>query len=568
MTVRGSGPEGRRRRALARYAVLDTPEDPAFDDLAELARTLTGAAASGIGLVDGERIWFKAARGIGVRECVGSALPACPGPEPAVVGERVVLGDAVFSTWAGAPLTTSEGYVLGQLFVLDPVVDPVTADLAPERRHALGALARQVQVSLELRRTLFSYHAVVDGVGHVVFQVDEAERLVSVTPTWSRLTGFGVVRSLGRPLTEFVHVDDRDEVTRRLAGLAGTGASRATAAFECRLLRLAGGDVPVEVIARPMVDESGRLRGLVGVIADISDRRAREVEVQHAQKLEALGRLSAGLAHEINTPIQFVGDNTRFLADAYRAFVRLAEVSREIQGRQGTPDLPIRCRDCHLALDRAESEADLDFLGEEIPAAIEQSLEGLNRVRTLVRAMRTFSHPGEDNQAPADLHEALTSAVTVARSQVAKVADIVCDFADLPPVICSIGDLNQVFLNLLLNAADAIAESGRRGTLTIATRLDGDQALVCFSDTGVGIPEDLRLRIFEPFFTTKRVGSGTGQGLAMARAVVHDKHGGRITVASAVGEGSTFTIALPVGGRSPRPEPEPGPGPEGPPPPP
>jgi signal transduction histidine kinase len=277
------------------------------------------------------------------------------------------------------------------------------------------------------------------------------------------------------------------------------------------------------------------------------------VEAQHAQKLEALGRLSAGLAHEINTPIQFVGDNTRFLAEAFATFAQLTDATREmIDRRRVASNLPERCHDCRAALERAERDADLEFLREEIPAAIEQSLDGLARVRTLVRAMRTFSHPGDDKQAPADLNEALTSAVTVARNQVTRVADVVCDLDPLPPVMCSIGDLNQVFLNLLLNAVDAIAESGRRGTLTITTRLEDDEALVSFADTGVGIPEDIRLRIFEPFFTTKEVGRGTGQGLAMARAVVHDKHGGRIAVTSTVGEGSTFTITLPVQGRSAR----------------
>jgi PAS domain S-box-containing protein len=548
MTGRTKGSDVSRRQALARYAVLGTPADPAFDDLAGLARTLTGSAASGVGFVDGDRIWFKSSTGLGVSECGRWDLPDRPGPGAEAYVGPITVGGARFSSWAGAPLTTSEGHPLGQLFVLDPVLD-ADGGLAAPRREGLGALARQVLGALELRRTLLSYHAVVDGAGHVVFKSDEADQLVSLTPTWSRVTGFGVVRSLGRPLTEFIHVADRGQVEEQFARLCDCPT---TVTFECRLLRLMGGDVPVEVIARPMVAEDGRRHGLVGVIADISERRAREVEARHAQKLEALGRLSAGLAHEINTPIQFVGDNTRFLAEAYRSLSNLVHVSHEIQGRQAT-NLPSRCTACHGALSKAEGEADLDFLIDEIPAAIEQSLDGLGRVRSLVTAMRTFSHPGDDKQGPADLNEALTSSVTVTGKQVAAVAEIVCDLGPLPPVTCSIGDLNQVFLNLLLNAVDAIVETGHRGTLTISSRLDGEDALVSFADTGTGMPDEVLLRIFEPFFTTKEVGHGTGQGLAMARAVVHDKHGGRITVTSTVGKGSTFTVVLPVRGRPARP---------------
>ena len=534
-----------KRRALARYAILETPADPVFDDLAGLARSVTGADVSGIGFNDGNRIWFKSLLGLDVSECAAEDLPECRGPGALTSAGPFILGDREFSSWAGVPLITGEGYLLGQLFVLGSSA-PV---LSAQQQDSLTALARQVLADLELRRTLLFYHAVVDGVGHVVFQLDEARRLVSVTPKWSALTRFGVVRSVGRPMIEFVHEADRGRVEGQLALLE---ASSDAITFECRLQRLVGGDVPVEVIARPMIDEVGVRHGLVGVIADVTERRAREVEVQHAQKLEALGRLSAGLAHEMNTPIQFVGDNTRFLSEACEALSRLIGTYRAVQRESSAADLPQACRSCQDALERAEREADLEFLTDEVPAAIEQSLDGLERVRTLVKAMRTFSHPGEAKQSPADLNEALSSAVAVARSQVEHVADLQCEFGELPPVMCSIGDLNQVFLNLLINAADAIAGSGRRGTLTINTSVDGDHAVVAFSDTGTGIPEDIRLRIFEPFFTTKEVGCGTGQGLAMARSVVHDKHRGRIMVTSTVGKGSTFAVWLPLAGRSAR----------------
>jgi signal transduction histidine kinase len=162
--------------------------------------------------------------------------------------------------------------------------------------------------------------------------------------------------------------------------------------------------------------------------------------------------------------------------------------------------------------------------------------------------MKTFSHQGHQEQVPANLNEALAATVTVTRHQVSEVADLVLDLADLPPVRCNMADLNQVFLNLILNAADAVEETGRRGVITVATELDGAEVVVRVSDTGVGIPDDVRPKIFDPFFTTKGIGRGSGQGLPLARGVVHEGHGGTLEVESVAGEGSAFSVRIPVDG--------------------
>jgi PAS domain S-box-containing protein len=549
-----------QQQALARYAILDTPPDPGFDELAALARAVTGAPAAAIGFHDRGRLWLKSRVGLDVerlswpdcpiRPGSGTSRPQCrpqtlptTGPDDTVTVWQdctsITAGGRAFTFCAAAPIVTGEGFLLGELLILHDR----SRHLDDVERSALAALARTVLTRLELRRTLLSYHAVVDGVGHVVFQTDPDGRLLSVTPTWSQLTGFGIVRCVGHPLEEFVHANDRDQVAEQLRQVE---SSDTAATFECRLQRLFGGDVPVEIICRPMVDEGGHRRGLVGVMADISERRARAVESQHAQKLEALGRLSAGLAHEINTPIQYVGDNTRFLADAYEGMIKLILAYQQVAKDPAFAALSTGSRE---AVCLAEQVVDVDYLVEEIPPAIQQSLEGVERVATLVSAMRTFSHPGQDGQSPADLNKALRSVATVAQSQVKFVADIACDLHPLPPVTCVIADLNQVFLNMVMNAADAIEDKGGRGTISISTQAVDGNAVVTISDTGEGIPEDLRLRIFEPFFTTKQVGRGTGQGLALASAVV-ERHAGTITVHSAVGQGSTFTVCLPIAGLS------------------
>jgi signal transduction histidine kinase len=162
--------------------------------------------------------------------------------------------------------------------------------------------------------------------------------------------------------------------------------------------------------------------------------------------------------------------------------------------------------------------------------------------------MKTFSHPGHKEKVPADLNEAVGASVTVARHQINDVADLCLDLADLPPVRCNIADLNQVFLNLIVNAADAIQETGRRGAITVSTALDGDDVVIRISDTGGGIPDDVRLKIFDPFFTTKDVGRGSGQGLPLARGVVQEGHGGSLTVESELGKGTTFAVRIPVDG--------------------
>lgn len=201
---------------------------------------------------------------------------------------------------------------------------------------------------------------------------------------------------------------------------------------------------------------------------------------------------------------------------------------------------------------RTVEECDLDFLMEEAPRAVEQTLEGVERIAVIVRAMKEFSHPGPQEMTAVDLRKAIESTLVVCRNEYKYVADVETEFDDdLPPVQCLPGEINQVVLNLIVNAAHAIAEtlepgSGRKGTIRIAVRRDGDWAEMRISDTGSGIPEDVRPRIFEPFFTTKEVGKGTGQGLAIAYNVITAKHKGTITFETAVGKGTTFIIRLTI----------------------
>jgi signal transduction histidine kinase len=282
-------------------------------------------------------------------------------------------------------------------------------------------------------------------------------------------------------------------------------------------------------------------------------RNQMAVELLQSQKLKAIGALAAGVAHEINTPIQFVGDNTRFLHDAFTDLAKLLEqyelLYQQIRAGVDKPALD--------SVEEARGRVDLEFLRAEIPVSLDQTLDGIGRVATIVRALKSFSHVDAGAQKTAsDLNSALESTIVVARNELKYVADVETAFGELPQVICYLGDLNQVFLNLMLNAAhsigDVIEGTGKKGRIRVETHVDstpdGDWAEVSISDTGMGIPEGVRGRIFEPFFTTKPVGKGTGQGLALAHTVVVEKHGGALTFDTEMGRGTTFHVRIPVNG--------------------
>ena len=570
-----TGPARRRRgetarlRALARYAVLDTPPDAALDDVADLARVVTGHPVAGIGFLDQERIWFTSRLGVVPRQLrrddwpTGRSVPAeRTSGEAAGVRchqEEFEVGGEVFRFLAAAPLVTTDGYRLGELFVMDQR----PGELGPRERSALTALARQVMTALELRRTLLSYHAVVDGAGHVVFQLDGWCRLVSLTPTWSALTGYGMVRSLGRQLQDFVHREDRDTVALHLADMS---AGTAPSTFECQLLRLAKEEIPVEVTARPLTDESGRRLGLVGVIADISERRARELEAQHAQRLEAFGRLAADLAVELDAPVRRLAGGAVVLADTCTA---MAELVGDHRGTPATPD-PDSRRAPALAPDPAprsdpdpdrdpdpdpDPRPDPDRLLAGVPSAARAVLDGVDRVSTLVRAMRAFSPPGQDAQAPVDLVEALEAMATVARIRVRCQVEIAVDPPGLPPVTCAVGDLNHAVLDLVMTTAEAVEERGGPGTVTVSCGVDGENVVVVVSGTGILVSDGVHRRVADPFIAVAPSAGRTGPRLALVRAVVEDRHGGRVSVGTEMGR-AVYTVTLPRdGGDGPGPRP-------------
>jgi signal transduction histidine kinase len=272
-----------------------------------------------------------------------------------------------------------------------------------------------------------------------------------------------------------------------------------------------------------------------------------QAKLLQVQRLESIGELAAGIAHEINTPIQYVGDNTRFLAQVATATVRLADAAGALRGAASSGT---GIAEAIAAFDRTAADVDLDFLATEAVSAAEQALEGVDRVARIVGAMREFAHPGGAEHAPVDLNRSVATTLQVARNEWKYVAEVVTDLdPDLGTVPGLAGPLNQTILNIVVNAAHAVGEvekpTGERGRITVTTRRDGSHAVVSISDTGPGIPDDIVDRIFDPFFTTKGVGRGSGQGLAIARNTIVEQHGGDLEVETELGAGTTFTIRIP-----------------------
>jgi PAS domain S-box-containing protein len=420
------------------------------------------------------------------------------------------------------------------------------ADGTPE--FAIAAfvdISRRREIEAALHQSRELYRGLVETTSAIPWELDPAtERFLYIGPQAVALFGYPIERWCEEPF-HAVHVQahDRERYVAQLRRAAKEGRGF-EAIYRCQTAD--GRSLDIRLVVSAVTTPAGSV--LRGLIFDVTAQVMMEVELRQAQKLESVGRLAAGIAHEINTPVQFVSDNTMFLKTAFAKLLATVSAARDLAARGGA------AADAGLAeLQKILASARVDYLIREVPQAIDQSIEGLQRIATIVGAMKEFSHPSSGEKEGIDIGHALQTTVTVARSEWKHVAAVELSLdPDLPPVPGLRDELNQVFLNLLVNAAHAVADATRDGatglgSIRITTARDADWCIVRVVDTGCGIPHGVRDRIFEPFFTTKPVGKGTGQGLAIAYNVVVKKHGGRIAVDSQVGQGTTFEVRLPLG---------------------
>lgn len=419
---------------------------------------------------------------------------------------------------------------------LEQLVNERTADLT----RANDQLRQEIVHRQHAEENHMRLAVAVEQAAEMVVIIGMDRRIEYVNAAWEKQTGYDRASCLGRNWT----FDGQWSVLVGGEALLGEieGAMSGGRIWSGRLKgkRHDGGVCELDVAISPVRSNQGQLVNYVFVMRDVSQQMQMEMQLREAQRLESIGQLASGIAHEINTPMQYVGNNITFLRDRFGEIQKVLDEYMKLRRRSA------------LMQGEGCGAIDVEYLLAECPAAIEESLDGVSRVTQIVRAMKTFSHPGVEGKTGIDINEALETTLTVARNEWKYVADIERDYdRTLPAVECLAGEMNQVFLNLIINAVHAIEDardkaSGEKGVIHVSTHRDGLWVEVRIGDSGVGIPEEIQRRIFDPFFTTKEVGRGTGQGLAIVRSVVVEKHGGVVTFESEVGKGTTFIVRLPI----------------------
>ena len=305
----------------------------------------------------------------------------------------------------------------------------------------------------------------------------------------------------------------------------------------------------LSIVVNKVLNGGDYISGYLFLARDVTRRKELELQLVQAQKLESLGQLAAGIAHEINTPIQFISDNTRFLEVAFQRFDTVLNKSKELVNgfKEGGAIMELV-----MQVEESMTKAKIDYMRKEIPFAIEETIGGIDTVASIVSGMKQFSHPGSEEKKLTNINTAISNTITVARNEWKYVANIDNQLDNsIPSLLCHETELNQVFLNMIVNAAHAIEAAQKDGdkslgTITIRTSVVEDYVEVAISDTGIGIPEGAQGKIFDPFFTTKEVGKGTGQGLSIAYNVIVNEHGGSISFDTEEGKGTTFYVRLPL----------------------
>ncbi|MFT7668487.1 MAG: PAS domain S-box-containing protein [Planctomycetota bacterium] len=466
-------------------------------------------------------------------------------------------GFSIDSEWIYAPLNRSSGGGSLEICLVglnpggDKELELLTIDLiAPVIAGALSN-AQEYEHLLEVNSDLQDEHRCNDmilrSISSIMITVDESGRITNWNEAAARAFGVPIALALGEPL-EVVGIKwDWDAVQNSIGECLVSGdGSRLT---ELVFTSSTGSKGVLTLNFNSMFNADGELLGVLILADDHTEKERLGRELASARRLESIGQLAAGIAHEINTPTQYVGDNTRFLDEAFSAITPLLEQANQLASavKQGEASSELAEK-----MIRSLDEADLEFMQEEIPRAIKQSLDGVGRVSRIVHAMKEFSHPGAEGKSEVHLLHAVESTVTVAGAEWRYVANVEIDVdSNLPFVSCYAGELNQVLLNMIVNASHAIGDvvadrAGEKGLIKVSAELDGKWVEIRISDSGGGISEEVRDRMFDPFFTTKGVGKGTGQGLAIAHDVIVNKHNGTIGVESVVGEGTTFVIRIPL----------------------
>jgi len=425
---------------------------------------------------------------------------------------------------------------------LEREVEARTADLMGKTDQLFMEIRERREAETQARETEQLVSALLEGIGAAFFIINPVSgNIIRSNSVVQSMFGLAPWQLSDRSCS-----DAFSDGEGFMAELACPESAKNGAYMEGVARNAEGQSFPVSRYLVPMEIQGEEHIGVI--MMDITERKNLERRLNIAQKLESVGELASGIAHEINTPIQYVGDSIRFVQEAMGDIAEIMRVHEEVARKCGEEG---KFRELVERLEKLADDADLEFVVEEIPKACNRALEGIEQVAVIVRAMKNFAHPGDGEMSAVDINRALENTILVSKNEWKYVADVEKNFGDIPLLPCLPGDMNQVFLNILINAAhainDVVGNSGKKGTITISTSVNENEVFIRISDTGAGIPPENRDKIFDPFFTTKEVGRGTGQGLAIVHDIIVERHGGSIDFESEVGRGTTFIIGLPLG---------------------
>ena len=435
----------------------------------------------------------------------------------------------------------------GQLYWEDATIGPIKNEKG-ETTHYLAIkedITEQVEAQRRMNRLNRQNEILIASFPSILMVVDRDDRIIRWNKTAEEVFGLPWKEVRHKYLKEVPLSWNWEDVTE------GISVSRekkklhkmAAVAYE----RRDGAQGFLDITVAPFIGREEIIDGYLIHAEEVTEKKVVESQKVQAQKLESIGQLAAGIAHEINTPAQYVGDNIHFLKDSFADLSKMLNLLNSSDHQENNVPGPSGLLE---QLMQIADQIDLDFLINEIPQAIQQSQDGIEKIGRIVSAMKEFSHPGGKNKTLVDLNRNIENTITVSRNEWKYVAELQTEFDEsLTEVYCYPDELNQVILNLIINAAHAIKEkvgdSGNLGKIKIITRNRKDKAQILIVDDGPGIPAEIQKKIFDPFFTTKDVGKGTGQGLAIAYDVICNKHGGELSVKSKPGEGATFIVELP-----------------------
>ena len=517
------------------YALLETtPNSVYFKDTASRYLRISQAMAAKLGLSNPRDAvgktdfdYFTAEHATPAFEdeqkIIKTGIPVIDFEEKETFGD----GSVAWVSTSKFPFHNRAGKQIGTLGVSRDVTAQKTAE---DRLRMLSRAVQQSPVSI----------VITDTQGKIEY----------VNPYFEKVTGYTTDEALGQNSRILKSNTQKPEFYQELWKTISTGHEWTS---EMQNRRKNGELYWERVSISGVRDEHSQITHYIAVKEDITARKQEEEQrrdmenrLQLSSKLESVGSLAAGVAHEINTPTQFVSDNVRFLGDSFKQLFNVISAYKKHVAEH--PECTQRLKE----VTDVEKENEFDYLITEIPRCLEQSLDGLRRIGKIVGSLKEFSHPGGDDKNHANLNRAIETTIAVSRHEWKYVADVETELdPELPQVNCILDEINQVLLNLVVNAAHAIEDAikkrdEKRGRITIRTRKEGANAIIEVQDTGCGIPEHVRARIFEPFFTTKAIGKGTGQGLAIVQAVIVKKHRGTIGFTTELGKGTTFKISLPI----------------------